>query len=89
MDEDIEKIAELLLITQKMFAQIIADNAALHAVVRSLSEANVNNPEFRSALKINTEARAVRQLNSAMTDEQIDAFRRSLELLLPKQLRGT
>jgi hypothetical protein len=88
MDEDIDRIAEALLATQKMLAQIIADSAALHAVVRSLAEANVSNPVFQGALKMNAEARAVTQLNSGMTDEQIEAFKRSLELLLPRQLRG-
>jgi len=87
MDEKIKKLVTALDETQQVLRYLVAENAAMAAIIRSLGTANRDNPAFQAALKVESEVRNVGQLNSTMSDDDIEAFKKSLASLLPKQLR--
>lgn len=87
MNEKIEKLVTALEEIQPVLQYLVAENAAMAAIIRSLGTANRDNPAFQAALKVESEVRNIRQLNSTMSDEDIEAFKKSLASLLPKQLR--
>ncbi|RQM44727.1 hypothetical protein EHZ19_26850 [Paraburkholderia bannensis] len=87
MESEIQKLKDTIADYETVLQSLVADRAALTAVVRALAESNASNPEFQRHLKLQVDIRAGRQLNSQMTDEQIDLFKASLNALLPQQLR--
>ncbi|PQV51000.1 hypothetical protein [Paraburkholderia sp. BL21I4N1] len=87
MEEKLEQLTRLVDAMAKQQTYLIANNSALTAVVRALAEANAQDPVFQTALKIGAESRKVAQLNSAQSDEGIDAFNAALNALLPRGLR--
>lgn len=86
-DEKLEQLVDAMQLLTQNQAQLAADTAALTAVVRSLADANADNPQFALALKSHVEPRIVLQLNSGMTEDAIDAFSRVVKALLPQKLR--
>jgi len=85
MEDKIEKLVSAVEKMQPILQYLVAENAAMAAIIRSLGTANRDNAAFQAALKTEAEIRNVRQLNSAMSDDDIAAFKKSLASLLPKQ----
>ncbi|MEM5325203.1 hypothetical protein VSR34_01145 [Paraburkholderia sp. JHI2823] len=87
MEEEIKALIGVAQGMQSQLAYLIAENAAMAAIIRALVEANTGNPTFQAALNTLVEARNIRQLNSTMSDEGIAAFKKALNSLLPQPLR--
>ncbi len=87
MEEEIKKLTAALEAMQPIMNYLVAENAAMAAVIRALAFANRENPTFLAGIKVEAETRNIGQLNSTMSDKSIEAVRKSLASLLPPQLR--
>ena len=82
-NQETTDIQTALIKTSEQVAWLIANTSATNVIIRSLAEANKENPLFLDAIKKLHATHIAISLPSAMSDSSISEYEKALKELLP------